>query len=450
MRYVYLISSLIIYMITFEVFPQGAFLLPEGKNHIKIKADVVNNLMIIPVQVNGVELSLLLDTGVRSTILFNAEADYPLELNNQSTVWLRGAGDGEPTKAIKSTQNIINVGEAAAINQTIYYVSDSAQNFSPRLGFPVHGIIGYALLKDLAVELNYQKSYVKLYEPEVFRSKKFRSCTELVFELNKGKPYLNIGLSQNDTDFQAKLLLDSGSGDALWLFENTHEDIRVSENSFKDHLGLGLNGEVTGHRSRIAQLTLGDFNLKKVNVAYPDELSLAYLNGVDYRNGSIGAEVLRRFTVYLDYSAKKMFLRKNRYFDEPFRYNRSGLVVEHSGFELVADIDYSISKTSGNATENNATKTIFLETNMVQFPQLQLKPNYEIAAIRDDSPGAEAGLAVGDKLVKINGRDVRNLELDDITKHFFKEEGAVLRLKVERNGMVFNRKLRLKKLIKDQ
>ena len=187
-----------------------------------------------------------------------------------------------------------------------------------------------------------------------------------------------------------------------------------------------------------------------MNVAYPDELSLAYLNGVDYRNGSIGAEVLRRFTVYLDYSAKKMFLRKNRYFDEPFRYNRSGLVVEHSGFELVADIDYSISKTSGNATENNATKTIFLETNMVQFPQLQLKPNYEIAAIRDDSPGAEAGLAVGDKLVKINGRDVRNLELDDITKHFFKEEGAVLRLKVERNGMVFNRKLRLKKLIEDQ
>ena len=45
---------------------------------------------------------------------------------------------------------------------------------------------------------------------------------------------------------------------------------------------------------------------------------------------------------------------------------------------------------------------------------------------------------------------MRNLELDDITKHFFKEEGAVLRLKVERNGMVFNRKLRLKKLIKDQ
>ena len=46
MRYVYLISSLIIYMITFEVFPQGAFLLPEGKNHIKIKALITCNIKI--------------------------------------------------------------------------------------------------------------------------------------------------------------------------------------------------------------------------------------------------------------------------------------------------------------------------------------------------------------------------------------------------------------------
>ena len=450
MRYVYLISALFIYMINFEVFPQGAFLLPDGKNHIKIKVDVVNNLMIIPVQINGVELSFLLDTGVRSTILFDAEADYPLELNNKSTVWLRGSGDGEPSKAIKSTQNIINIGASAAINQTVYYIPDSAQNFSPRLGFPVHGIIGYALLKDLCVELNYQRGFIKLYEPEYFRSKKFRSSTALNFELKEGKPYLNIGLNQNQKDFNAKLLLDSGSGDALWLFHNTHEDIAVSENAFKDHLGLGLNGEVTGYRSRINRLSLGDYELDKVNVAYPDDQSLTYLNGMNFRNGSIGASVLRRFTVYLDYGKKKLFLRKNRYFDDPFRYNRSGLVVEHTGFELVADIDYGIAKSRTITTADGSTRSVFLETNVVQFPQLRLKPNFEIAAIREDSPGADAGLVVGDKLLKINGRDVRKLELSDITKHFFKDEGAVLRLRIERNGVEFNRRLKLKKLLVDE
>ncbi len=86
----------------------------------------------------------------------------------------------------------------------------------------------------------------------------------------------------------------------------------------------------------------------------------------------------------------------------------------------------------------------------MQFPQLRLKPNFEIAAIREDSPGADAGLAVGDKLLKINGRDVRKLELSDITKHFFKDEGAVLRLRIERNGVEFNRRLKLKKLLVDE
>ena len=188
MRISYFIAIILSFLLPLGVLGQGAFLLPEGEKSIKIRAKVVNNLMIIPVQVNGLELSFLLDTGVRSTILFGVDADYQLKLNNKSTVWLRGAGDGEPSKAIKSTHNIINIGSAAAINQTVYYIPDSSQNFSPRLGFPVHGIIGYSLLKDLGVELRYDKELVKLYLPEVLKEKKCRSCVTIPFEFKEGKP----------------------------------------------------------------------------------------------------------------------------------------------------------------------------------------------------------------------------------------------------------------------
>ena len=449
MRIFYFIVVLFGFLSTFSVSGQGAFLLPEGEKSIKIKAKIVNNLMIIPVLVNGLELSFLLDTGVRSTILFGIDSDYELELNNKSTVWLRGAGDGKPSKAIKSTHNIITIGSAAAINQTVYYIPDSSQNFSPRLGFPVHGIIGYSLLKDLGVEMRYDKGFVKLYPLKVLKEKKCRSCVSIPFELKEGKPYVNLNLGDNKEALKAKLLLDSGSGDALWLFEETHEGIQVSENSFKDHLGLGLNGEVLGSRSRIEELQLGDFVLNQVNVAYPDSTSLEYLNGVSYRNGSLGSEVLRRFTVYLDYDSKMLKLKKNKYFDDPFRYNRSGLVVEHTGFELVAGLDYRIQKTtSTNDYSNNSGETIFLATNTVEFPQLQLKSNYEIAAIRENSPGTEAGLSVGDRIVKVNGRDVTKLDLKDITKYFYRDEGEILRLQVDRKGYVFNCKLKLRKLLK--
>ncbi|MFD2828645.1 aspartyl protease family protein [Leeuwenhoekiella polynyae] len=448
MRIFYFLSVLVGLLSSSDVSGQGRFLLPEGEKSIKIKAKVVNNLMIIPVQVNGLELSFLLDTGVRSTILFGVDADYQLELNNKSTVWLRGAGDGKPSKAIKSTHNIINIGSAAAINQTVYYIPDSSQNFSPRLGFPVHGIIGYSLLKDLGVEMRYDKALVKLYLPEVFKKKKCRSCVTIPFELKEGKPYVDLNLVDNNQELRAKLLLDSGSGDALWLFEETHDGIEVSKNSFKDHLGLGLNGEVLGSRSRIKELKLGDFALNHVNVAYPDSSSLEYLNGVSYRNGSLGSEVLRRFTVYLDYDSKTLKLKKNKYFDNPFRYNRSGLVVEHTGFELVAGLDYRIQKTSTtNDYSLSSGKTVFLATHTIEFPQLQLKPNYEIAAIRENSPGAEAGLNVGDRIIKLNGRDVTKLDLNDITKYFYRDEGEILRLKVDRKGYVFTCKLKLRKLL---
>ncbi len=452
---VYFWVSIFALLAGFEAFSQGTFQLPEGEKRIKIKAEVVNNLVIIPVTVNDIELSFLLDTGVRSTILFGIDADYGLKLNNQSTVWLTGAGDGEPTEAIKSTHNIISIGESTAIDQSIYYIPDSENNFSPRLGFPVHGIIGYELLKDFIVEVDYQKKYVKLHDRDHFKHKSYRSVAKMPLELIAGKPYVNLALmTEAEDNVYTKLLLDSGSGDALWLFQNKEKGIKVSENSFADYLGLGLSGEVTGRRARLPQLQLGDYILEEVNVAYPDSTSLSYLRGMNFRNGSLGSEILKRFKVVLDYDNKMMYLKKNKYFDEPFRYDRSGLVIQHSGFELVADIDNRIAnnqKKSGsgemNWADGGSRTSIFLENNTIQFPQFKLKPNYEIAAIREDSPGAEAGLSVGDKLIKVNGRAVANLKLEEITRFFYREEGSVLKLQVDRDGVVFNCKLKLKKLL---
>ncbi|PHQ31286.1 pepsin/retropepsin-like aspartic protease family protein [Leeuwenhoekiella nanhaiensis] len=454
-RFVYFLAVLFTFLTGKEALGQGTFQLPEGEKRLKIKAGVVNNLVIIPITVNGVELSFLLDTGVRSTILFGIDSDEDLKLNNKSTVWLTGAGDGEPTEAIKSTHNIISVGESTAIDQIVYYIPDGETNFSPRLGFAVHGIIGYELFKDFVVEVDYQREYVKLHDPDYFKSSRYGSDSAVALDMIGGKPYIDLKiLGENDAAIASKLLLDSGSGDALWLFENEEKGIQVSENSFKDHLGLGLSGEVTGYRARLPRLELGSYTLNEVNVAYPDTTSLNYLRGVNFRNGSLGSEILKRFKVVLDYQNELMYLRKNRYFDEPFRYDRSGLVVQHTGFELVAHLDYRISKeqnmteaSKGAWSSGGSRSSIFLETNMVQFPQFKLKPNYEIAAIREDSPGAEAGLSVGDKLIKVNGRAVANLKLEEITRYFYRNEGSVLKLQVDRNGMVFNCKIRLRKML---
>src|SRR5690606_5249212 len=103
-------------------------------------------LIIIPVEINGIELSFILDTGVNKTIIFNfLNISDSLQIKNTETIFLRGLGEGEAIKALKSTQNISKIGDAINIDQELYAVLNSNLNFAPRLGFPLHGIIGYDL-----------------------------------------------------------------------------------------------------------------------------------------------------------------------------------------------------------------------------------------------------------------------------------------------------------------
>ena len=57
----------------FSVFGQGNFELPKGVTSNKIDFQFLSNLVIVPVELNGVSLDFLLDTGVNATILFSIE-----------------------------------------------------------------------------------------------------------------------------------------------------------------------------------------------------------------------------------------------------------------------------------------------------------------------------------------------------------------------------------------
>ncbi|MGS0748290.1 hypothetical protein [Halpernia sp. GG3] len=112
----------------------------------------------------------------------------------------------------------------------------------------------------------------------------------------------------------SKLLLDLGNSDAIWLFPNLIKDFVYNRPNIQDYLGRGFNGDIFGKRSRIKELSIGDFNLEKPLIAMPDEYSIQHLTLVKERKGSVGNDVLRRFTVILDYPNKKIYLKKNRDF----------------------------------------------------------------------------------------------------------------------------------------
>jgi uncharacterized protein YqiB (DUF1249 family) len=44
----------------------------------------------------------------------------------------------------------------------------------------------------------------------------------------------------------------------------------------------------------------------------PDEFSIQHVNLVEDRKGSVGGEIMRRFTVVFDYPNQKLYLKKNK------------------------------------------------------------------------------------------------------------------------------------------
>ncbi len=439
----FLKSKILVVLLLLNVvlFAQKSFKLPAGKKHDKLRFELANNLIIIPVVVNGVELSFILDTGVGSTIIFSVDNKSSLELKNASKIYLRGLGDNEPVEAIKSINNEVRIGKATSRNHKIYLVLDESINFSPRMGFPVHGIIGYDLFKDFILEINYSKRVIKMNNPETYVYKKCEKCynTKINFRNSRKRPFITAKYKSDKGLIDVNLLLDSGSGSSLWLFENKENGIHVGNNSFRDFLGKGFNGDIYGRKTKIEELRLGDFMMKEVKASFPDSI---YIQGISQSNrqGSLGGSVLRRFNLVVDYPGEKISFRKNGYFDKPFNYNMSGLTIQHTGFTAIKG--YKENNTIHLGLNEVVTKKTLELSN-----DFALLPTYEISDVRTNSPAHLAGLQKGDVVLEVNGKKTFNYKLSDLNELFYFQEGKKIIIKVERLGIEIKYVFYLKKVI---
>lgn len=408
---------------------QGAFNL-GGERSKKIKFKLINNLMIIPVEVNGIELSFVLDTGVSKAILFNLVNSDSLQIKNVEVINLRGLGGEGDIEALKSKNNLFKFGNAINVNQDIYVVFDSSINFTPRLGVQVHGIIGYEIFKDFIVEINYGSRYIRLHKHGYFQPKKSKKWQSLSLNLYNNKPYLDAEVMIDSVFKPVKLLIDSGGSDALWLFEDRELGILPQEDKvFDDFLGKGLSGAVFGKRSKISTFKLGDYELKNINVAFPDSVSINIARNYRERNGSIAGNLLKRFNFFVDYRNKTILFKKNGNFKSPFYYNNSGIVLEQRGVRIVREKyrvnSYDVMRSSQNDTGTNIDA-------IVNYT-ISLKPAYQIVELRETSNAKAAGLAIGDVLSSINGKPAHQFSLQEINELFHDKEGKRISIKVERD-----------------
>ncbi|MAM27800.1 MAG: hypothetical protein CMC13_02160 [Flavobacteriaceae bacterium] len=424
---------------------QEGFVLPENVKRDRIKFELVNNLVIVPVELNGTRLSFLLDTGVETSLLFSVAENDSLELQNAVPKKIRGLGQGGSIEALKSDHNMLKVGKAVDKSHTLFVVFDESLNFSPRMGVPVHGILGYDFFKSFVVKTDYISKVLTIYNPDRFTKKPCRNCKEFDLSFASNKPFINVKISEALGLKNVLLLIDSGSSDALWLFRNNGYTRETPKNYFQDYLGLGLSGSIFGKRSKIGEIQIGDYVLNDVTTSFPDKNALQNIAFFRHRDGSLGAALLKRFTVYMDYRNQKMYLKKNSNFKKPFYYNMSGVVLAHDGTVTVKDVqDYkSGSMNLDRSEQNNVSITLPVNAAYKFF----LAPRIIVAELRDESPAALAGILKGDTVLEVNGKPAYKYKLYELSALFSSKAGKTIHFLIERNGQRQKKKFVLQKVI---
>ena len=380
--------------------------------HISLPFKLIHNLIIIPVTINGSDtLNFIVDTGVSNTMLTSFAGANNLSFSYAREITLYGLGEGDEIKAYHSFGNTIELPGVIGYNHNVIILETELNHLSQGLGMNINGIIGCDLFESFTVEIDYQSQLMTLYNMKYYhrkiRKKRVRKGEVIPMQLINRKPYITVAVKDsygNATNL--KLLIDSGASHALSVFASTNPRMQVPVNALYTFIGLGLSGEIYGSISRITELDIGRIPINDPLVTYPDEIGYKLALENIGRNGSLGADILKRFRVDFDYQKGEMILRPNRNYKDAFRYNLSGM-------EIVATM-----------------------------PGL---PLYQISKIRQESPASEAGLKEGDQIISINGHAVANFSLGYLVEVFQSKPGRKVRVGYQRD----EEKMETKVILKD-
>ncbi|HNQ36613.1 MAG TPA: aspartyl protease family protein [Prolixibacteraceae bacterium] len=386
---------------------RGFLIEDPRKKSVTLKYKTASNLIILPVTINDSDtLNFILDTGVRYPIITELPFIEKLNLNYLVPVEIKGLSEGETMTAYRSGNNVISLDGMVARNQEVQMIIDENFQISHMLGVPVHGLIGFNLFKDYIVKIDYQDEEITLYRPEHYKYRDRKNDIILPLHFDGNKPFIRTSImTAEKSEVPVKLMVDTGASDALWLSTRSDERIRVPQNHISAFLGRGLTGDLYGTKGRIDAVWVGPLVLPRPIVSFPEDSLIAELISANDRNGTLGAEILRRFVVTIDYRHARLTLSPTPLVKDAFNYNMSGMEVTNP------------------------------------MPGL---PIFTVANIRENSPAYLAGLKENDQIISINNSSHNNMSLNDINLILQSKENRKIKMKVLRDGEEFKTSFELK------
>ena len=352
--------------------------------------EISNNHVYVKVCAGETPLEFILDTGAGNSF-FDLNHARQLGLKIGSAFAVRGVGAGTVAGGRVEGGSVSLAG--TSIKQQVSSALDLS-NLPSREGHRMDGILGYDFISRFVVGIDYVKQELRLYDPDAFQYQ--GSGTTLPVSFFNNHPHVDAEVKLADgTKIPGRMIVDVGASSSLSLakpfVDENHLLTRVGP-TVRRHGGGGVGGASWSNIGRVEGLRLGTLEIANpTTTLFGDSAGVFSTKGTWV--GNIGGEILRRFTVFLDYQHRRMILEPHAGTSEAFEADMSGI-----GFVM-----------------DDSLRTLMID------------------GVVPDSPAGAAGLAARDTITAIDGRPISYLELKELRKRL-KRVGERVTLTIRRNG----------------
>ena len=320
--------------------------------------------IVVIVRVNGSRpLHMIFDTGGSNCV--TPEVAREIGLHGSGAIGINGAGENSVSVQLASGATLA-IGGATLRDQQFAIVPLPESLLHETARFKVDGLVGYEVLKNFVVSIDYVHRTMTLTDPAKFS---YRAGGTAIAFKSATIPVIPVSFGQVTGQF----MLDTGNA-----FFNTISEQFAGANSqsFKPTGVMvvssgNLGGALHTPLARAMSMQIGPYAIAQSVFAVTASKKGA-MAGTAFA-GNIGAEVLSRFDLVFDYSRGTIYFKPNANFAKPFDGTRDGM---------------SLYRPTGAALE--------------------------ISYVNPNSPAWKAGLRAGDKIVGVAGVAAAPLGASDI------------------------------------
>lgn len=366
---------------------------PPDRDSVRIPFEVLANAPHIQVMVNGKgPFNFEVDTGSHLVFAQELAAEMGLDPNASSQTAEITLGDGLTMK-----------------------VSTPFAEFGNLWGLPgrrIYGDIGSAVLEHFVTEFDYQHGVLTLHDPKKYHYEGRGAVLPSVLSDGYDPQFHGEFVVPGMAPMPAKFTLDTGAGGTVIsvplvkkydLLERVKQQITPPP---AKPMPDGMNGTVfEAVTSRIGAVKLGKYTLEQPLVALSRDTGTIF--ATDTLGVNLGGNILRHFTLIIDYPGNRVILEPNDDFKDPFLADGSGLVLAAEG--------------------NNFKKVV-------------------VHGVVPGSPAEEGGIQEGDVVTAVDGEPTDRYALWQL-QDLLKESGRERALTIRRGGSTSTVKIKLRALV---